>query len=298
LTSTTIAQNSASVSVGGIDAYSGAVLLHNTLVAGNVHKNATVNKPSDVAYKLDSASDYNLIGNGSGGLSTSNHNLLGWSAHPLNPLLAPLGNYGGPTQTMALLPGSPAIDAGNRAYGGSTDQRGKARVGARDIGAFESQGFIVNVSSGNNQSASIYGAFADPLVVSVTANNSVEPVASGIITFTAPASGASAFLGGNPAPIGADGTAGVTAFTNSTTGTYTVSASATGVASPASFSLSNSAGPTTNIVVTTLADENSPNDNTISLREDIAYADTLSGPHIITFDPSILIHVPRLSVPS
>ena len=29
-----------------------------------------------------------------------------------NPGLAPLGNYGGPTQTIALLPGSPAIDAG------------------------------------------------------------------------------------------------------------------------------------------------------------------------------------------
>ena len=33
-----------------------------------------------------------------------------------NPGLAPLGNYGGPTRTIALLPGSPAIDAGSNAW--------------------------------------------------------------------------------------------------------------------------------------------------------------------------------------
>jgi hypothetical protein len=54
------------------------------------------------------------------------------------PLLAPLGNYGGPTQTMALLPGSPAIDAGTATGAPTTDQRGFGRVGAVDIGAFES----------------------------------------------------------------------------------------------------------------------------------------------------------------
>ena len=38
--------------------------------------------------------------------------------------LAPLGDYGGPTQTMALLPGSPAIGAGIAVSGVTTDQRG------------------------------------------------------------------------------------------------------------------------------------------------------------------------------
>jgi CSLREA domain-containing protein len=64
--------------------------------------------------------------------------------------LGPLANNGGPTQTIALLPGSPAIDAGSQATPGSgkgacekTDQRGKTRpiAGAGrpicDIGAFE-----------------------------------------------------------------------------------------------------------------------------------------------------------------
>jgi len=39
------------------------------------------------------------------------------------PLLGTLGNYGGPTQTIPLLSGSPAIDAGNPS--GCTDGKGK-----------------------------------------------------------------------------------------------------------------------------------------------------------------------------
>jgi predicted outer membrane repeat protein len=253
LINSTVAQNSASISVGGIDAYAGDVLLHNTLVAGNVLKNSSVNKPFDVGYSLDSGSDYNLIGDGSGRLSTAKHNLLGSPTRPINPLLAKLGNYGGPTPTMALLPGSPAIDAGSSSYGGSTDQRGKPRVGATDIGAFESQGFTLAVSSGNNQSAKINTAFTNPLVVSVTAKNAVEPVAGGVITFTVPATGASAVLSSSTVTIGSDGKASVTATANATAGTYTVSASATGIAIPAKFSLTNTAAASPAVRASTAA---------------------------------------------
>ena len=80
--------------------------------------------------------------------------MTGTIAQPLNPLLAALGAYDGPTQTMALLPGSPAIDAGNNALisaGVTTDQRGLARVvdGVVDIGAFESSLFTIAVTSGS-----------------------------------------------------------------------------------------------------------------------------------------------------
>jgi hypothetical protein len=55
------------------------------------------------------------------------------------PLLSPLADNGGPTRTIALLPGSPAIDAGNTAAAPIMDQRGFPRpAGAEaDIGAFE-----------------------------------------------------------------------------------------------------------------------------------------------------------------
>ena len=83
----------------------------------------------------------NLIGvGGSDGLvNGQNGNMVGVAA----PLLGSLGSYGGPTQTIPLLPGSPAIDAGTSSGAPTTDQRGENRVGAVDIGAFESQGFTL-----------------------------------------------------------------------------------------------------------------------------------------------------------
>jgi predicted outer membrane repeat protein len=141
LINVTIADNRSIHSGGGL--YTGGTLtLHNTLIAGNLNDGA----PSDVSGSLDPASDYNLLGVDTGmtGISNgSNGNQVGAASNLLNPLLAPLGNNGGPTQTMALLPGSPAIDHGSNAYvtPGETDQRGLPRIsGARvDIGAFEPQ---------------------------------------------------------------------------------------------------------------------------------------------------------------
>lgn len=57
----------------------------------------------------------------------------------VDPLLGPFQDNGGFTHTMELLPGSPAIDAGEDADCPSTDQRGVARPQGNhcDIGAFE-----------------------------------------------------------------------------------------------------------------------------------------------------------------
>ena len=74
----------------------------------------------------------------------SANSLLAWNSPPGNdsfpdPKLGPLADNGGPTLTMALLPGSPAIDAGNTSLAPATDQRGFPRPAglAADIGAFE-----------------------------------------------------------------------------------------------------------------------------------------------------------------
>ena len=72
----------------------------------------------------------------------------------LNPLLAPLANNGGPTQTMALQSGSPAIDAGTKTGAPTTDQRGFPRdpdqKGNVDIGAFEAANWDIWTGAGGN----------------------------------------------------------------------------------------------------------------------------------------------------
>jgi hypothetical protein len=84
------------------------------------------------------------------GSITGNHNLITSSNVTLpgdtilaDPLLRPLFNYGGLTPTYALMPNSPAIDAGSNPDNLQNDQRGpgyRRVIGSHaDIGAFESQ---------------------------------------------------------------------------------------------------------------------------------------------------------------
>ena len=183
------------------------------------------------------------IVNGGNNLDRGTGCSFGAANSNIDPRLGTLGDYGGDTLTLPLLPGSPAIDAGHAPTCSDTstvnaqDQRGVTRPALCDIGAYESQGFQFT-KGGDNQTAIIRTAFADPLQVSVASTAiPVEPVNGGIVTFTAPDSGATATLSGNPATI-TGGTASVTATASATTGTYTVIASTAG-ASDASFSLTN-----------------------------------------------------------
>jgi hypothetical protein len=66
----------------------------------------------------------------------------GWLSGPgdrriTDPKLNALADNGGPTQTCALRSDSPAINAGDDNMAPPTDQRGRARSGISDIGAFE-----------------------------------------------------------------------------------------------------------------------------------------------------------------
>jgi predicted outer membrane repeat protein len=220
---------------GGISRLNGSVTIGSSIIASNTDDPSGNNRPDVSGDFIDSGN--NLIGNSTGSTSFTTSTLVGTAATPINPLLSALGNYGGPTQTHALLPGSRAINAGIGTSG--SDQRGSAAVGTRDIGAFESRGFTIAATGGTPQSAPPSSAFATPLVVTVTANNAAEPVAGGQVTYTAPASGASATLSSGTATIGATGNASVNATANNTLGSYTVNAGGNGIASPASFSLTN-----------------------------------------------------------
>ena len=95
--------------------------------------------------------NFNLIGNNSGVTITPAQFQIrsALPGSPINPMLGPLQNNGGPTLTRALLSGSPAIDKGHSS-GLATDQRGFPRTfdqpmipnatggDGTDIGAVES----------------------------------------------------------------------------------------------------------------------------------------------------------------
>ena len=150
LTNCTVSGNTATTgSGGGVYNNSSNVTLGNTIVAGNTAAGSGPDVYGSVVVSLG----HNLIGmtDGSSGWVTSapNADLVGTVATPLNPLLAPLGDYGGPTQTMVPLFGSPAIGAGDNTGGPATDQRGFARgTGAgATIGAVEGVAFTVTNTS-------------------------------------------------------------------------------------------------------------------------------------------------------
>jgi uncharacterized repeat protein (TIGR01451 family)/CSLREA domain-containing protein len=150
ITNSTITGNSAGQFVGGIFHEAGAAsfTLRNTILAGN----AAPSLP-DCSGAFSSGRN-NLIGIVSSdctGFSSNQNDQMGSGTSPINPLLGPLANNGGPTPTHALLLGSPAIDrATSPSLDGSLcpakDQRGEIRgafdgnndgTGACDIGAFE-----------------------------------------------------------------------------------------------------------------------------------------------------------------
>jgi hypothetical protein len=165
VTNSTLSGNSADVG-GGISNLPVAPNLPNTLTLTN---SIVANSPSG--------------GDISGSLS-GGHNLFGSVA------LGPLADNGGPTRTMALPAGSPAIDAGDNALAVDTndqpltsDQRGvpfaRIQSGAVDMGAFEVQDTATAVRA--SPGPSTYGQ-----AVTFTATVTSGPflVTGGTVTFT------------------------------------------------------------------------------------------------------------------
>ncbi len=120
----------------------------------------------------------------------------------------------------------------------------------------------IAATGGTPQSATVGTAFAAALQATVRdgGNNPVSGVA---VTFTAPSSGASgSFNGSSTVTTNSSGVAMAPTFTaNSVAGTYTVTASVAGVATPASFNLTNNAVVSTGGALSGTANNSTAADN-------------------------------------
>ena len=255
ITNSTFSNNSTSISSsrGGAisnNNTSGKINITNSILVGNT---ARTSGSEEVSGNITS-NGYNLVGvNGNaGGFQTiATDRVL---AGAVSTAITALGDYGGATQTFALVPNSPAIDAGNNASAPATDQRGLARIvnGTIDIGSFESRGFTFT-TTGTPQSTTVNRAFSTPLAVTVSSMDNT-PVNGGTITFTAPSSDATraAFFGLLTTTVAIiNGVATAPTLTaNTKAGNYTVTATATGAVTPANFTLTNNPDVAASITAT------------------------------------------------
>ncbi|MES2923950.1 MAG: choice-of-anchor Q domain-containing protein [Verrucomicrobiota bacterium] len=151
ITNSTLTKNYAYVGgnlSGGGGIFGGPVNMSNTIVCGNFGNNPNIGSST----------------------ITGTHNLIDQDA-----MLGVLTSNGGPTQTHALLAGSPAIDAGDPNFNNTStpyDQRGSVFLrkssGAIDIGAYEVQG----------------AADTTPPTISISAPSSTVANPGGTVTYT------------------------------------------------------------------------------------------------------------------
>jgi hypothetical protein len=119
----------------------------NTLLAANLLGGNCIGSLTDLGHNMSSDGTCNFTNTG--------------SMNNTDPKVGPLADNGGPAPTIALLPGSPAIDAGDTAAAPLTDQRGFPRPAgsAADIGAFE-YGSMLPVLSIARSGASLFDILA------------------------------------------------------------------------------------------------------------------------------------------
>jgi fibronectin-binding autotransporter adhesin len=143
----TFSGNVALIDGGGYYAVEGNNILNNCTISGNtaLRRTGGFYQNTPISFLTNT-----IIAGNTAGTDFPNVNTTISGANNLvdvNPLLAPLGNYGGPTQTMPPLGGSPAINAGVDSVTNllMTDQRGRPRLAGShvDVGAVEIQPVIV-----------------------------------------------------------------------------------------------------------------------------------------------------------
>jgi predicted outer membrane repeat protein len=152
---------------------------HATLYVGNTLVSGHGTRPnffSDVDGSIFSQG-HNLSNDDGSGFLSAAGDLIN-----TDPMLGPLQDNGGPTQTMALLPGSPAVDAGDNTGAPDFDQRGPGfpRIvgGTIDFGAFEAQ---IGTATHLALSAPAEVASGSPFDVTVTALDAYGHTAAGYL---------------------------------------------------------------------------------------------------------------------
>ncbi len=145
--------NNSGFTVGGIYSTSPNVQLLNTIVAGNLLSSSEGFPVPDLESDLRggvTSRGHNIFGEADNVFIVSDRvtspgphstDIVGTVANPINALLGPLQDNGGSTLTHAFLAGSAALNGGDPTAFDvpPTDQRGYARAGFVDIGAFENQ---------------------------------------------------------------------------------------------------------------------------------------------------------------
>jgi hypothetical protein len=233
ISDSTITGNSA-VDGGALYAYNAPLTISDSTISGNTAqyngagiweynaRNSTINNTvlidSTRTYQTTLSGSYNILGpnaavSGSDNISESSATAAG---------LGTLGYYGGTTETIPLLTGSPAINAGSNtlALDGSgnaltTDQRGtgyaREVAGAVDIGAFEVQTLSVTSNAATIAASAptltIAGSGFDP----TAANDSVVFNDGAVGTVTSATAGTLTVTFSTAPTAGADLTAVVTA---------------------------------------------------------------------------------------
>jgi hypothetical protein len=157
--------------VGGILDDGAPLSMRNTILAGNRGSSSGPDLYSSLSF-----SGYNLIGNTNGGSGFDPTDLLN-----VDPRLGPLEDSGGPTQTMALLPGSPALNAGDPNQLGVADQRGVVRSGGVNIGAYQASATAFVLAAPDTVRA---GAPFDVTVTAVDPYGQVALGYTGTVTFS------------------------------------------------------------------------------------------------------------------
>ncbi len=281
-----IADNGSNANGGGGGIYAGVgitVTAASTIIAGNSdpsHTGPDVVGPITLSHSLIGDATGSGLTEASVGSPDANGNLIGGPIHGvLDPKLGPLANNGGPTQTCALLAGSPAIDRGSNPAGLAYDQRGTGYprvLGAQaDMGAYEST--------------------ASATVPTVTTISPTSGSTAGGTTVTITGAG---FTGATEVDFGGvqatgfvvDTATQITATSPAGTGTVDVTVTtAAGTSTTSSADRFTYQAPSGNLVVTTLVDKLDTNYDpaNLSLREAIALANAAPSWAEITFAPNL-----------